>query len=85
MSTHRDTRRNASLHRGTSAVVAFVLCVAVGSASAQTRIVPPPNKYKPADDVKLGQEAAQQAQQVARLPRPLGAVGLQVWHDERDE
>jgi hypothetical protein len=63
MSTHRDTRRIASLRRGTSAVVAFVLCVAVGGASAQTRIVPPPNKYKPADDVKLGQEAAQQATQ----------------------
>jgi hypothetical protein len=63
MSTHRDTHRVAPLRRGTSILVALVLSVAVGTASAQTRIVPPDNKYKPADDVKLGQEAAQQAMQ----------------------
>jgi beta-barrel assembly-enhancing protease len=40
----------------------LVLTVALGSASAQTHIVAPPNKYSPADDVKLGQEAAQQVQ-----------------------
>src|SRR5690349_22560999 len=41
----------------------LLLTVALGSASAQTHIVAPtPNKYKPADDVKLGQEAAQQVQ-----------------------
>ena len=40
----------------------LLLTVAVGSASAQTHIVAPPNKYSPADDVKLGQEAAQQVQ-----------------------
>jgi len=36
--------------------------VALGTASAQTKIVAPPNKYSPADDVKLGQEAAAQVQ-----------------------
>jgi len=41
----------------------LLLTVALGSASAQTHIVAPtPNKYSPADDVKLGQEAAQQVQ-----------------------
>src|SRR4029453_3993679 len=41
----------------------LLLTVALGSASAQTHIVAPtPNKYSPADDVKMGQEAAQQVQ-----------------------
>src|SRR5262245_36766997 len=41
----------------------LLLTVAIGTASAQTHIVAPtPNKYSPADDVKLGQEAAQQVQ-----------------------
>ena len=41
----------------------LLLTVALGSASAQTHIVAPtPNKYSPGDDVKLGQEAAQQVQ-----------------------
>jgi hypothetical protein len=41
----------------------LLLTVAIGSASAQTHVVAPtPNKYKPSDDVKLGQEAAQQVQ-----------------------
>src|ERR1051325_9056035 len=45
-------------------VPVLVLTFAIGSASAQTHIVAPtPNKYKPSDDVKLGQEAAQQAMQ----------------------
>jgi hypothetical protein len=39
-----------------------VLTVALGTASAQTHVVAPPNKYKVADDVKLGQEAAAQVQ-----------------------
>ena len=37
------------------------LTIAIGPAYAQTQITPPNNKYSPADDVKLGQEAAQQA------------------------
>jgi predicted Zn-dependent protease len=42
-------------------VFVAILTVALATASAQTRITPPPNKYGPADDVKAGQEAAQQA------------------------
>jgi len=40
----------------------LLLTVALGTASAQTHIVAPPNKYKVSDDVKLGQEAAAQVQ-----------------------
>jgi beta-barrel assembly-enhancing protease len=39
---------------------ALAVTVALTTASAQTRIVPPKNKYSAADDVKLGQEAASQ-------------------------
>jgi hypothetical protein len=54
MSTFRHQRRLLPI---------LLLTVALGSASAQTHIVAPtPNKYSPADDVKLGQEAAQQVQ-----------------------
>src|SRR5262245_45432290 len=41
-------------------VPALMLTVALGIANAQTKITPPPNKYSPADDVKLGEEAAAQ-------------------------
>jgi hypothetical protein len=51
-----------STHRYTRIVPILMLTVALGTASAQTKIVAPPNKYKPSDDVKLGQEAAQQVQ-----------------------
>ena len=55
-------RSAMSTLRYTRIVPILMLTVALGSASAQTHIVAPtPNKYKPADDVKLGQEAAQQA------------------------
>jgi len=40
----------------------LTLTVALGTASAQTHIVAPPNKYKVSDDVKLGQDAAAQVQ-----------------------
>src|SRR6266850_895384 len=55
MSTHRY-----------AIIPALMLTVALGTASAQTKIVPPPNKYSPADDVKLGQEAS--AQVMKELP-----------------
>jgi Zn-dependent protease with chaperone function len=51
-----------STHRYMKIVPVFLLTVALGTAQAQTHIVAPPNKYKPSDDVKLGQEAAQQVQ-----------------------
>src|SRR5215471_2897920 len=43
-------------------------CAVIGVAlslettAAQTRVVAPPNRYSPSDDVKLGQEAAQQVE-----------------------
>lgn len=51
-----------STSRYSRLVPVLMLTVALGTASAQTHIVAPPNKYQPADDVKLGQEAAQQVQ-----------------------
>jgi len=41
---------------GLRPLVVFALCTTV--VSAQTTITPPKNKYSPADDVKLGEEAA---------------------------
>ena len=47
-----------------SAILATLLALTVvGSPGAQTRIEPHANKYKPEDDVKLGQQAAQEVRQ----------------------
>src|SRR5258705_3236504 len=49
--------------------------------AAQTAIVAPKNRYSPADDVKLGQEAAQQVEKEMPVMRDaqingyLGAIG----------
>jgi len=49
--------------RAKSAAVAAVLAASLGvSTGAQTRVTAPANKYSPADDVKLGQEAAQEVE-----------------------
>jgi beta-barrel assembly-enhancing protease len=53
VSTHRITRLVATL--------AVAAALTTGAATAQTKIVPPNNKYSPADDVKLGREAAAEA------------------------
>src|SRR3954465_15265007 len=45
-----------------SPLIAVILAASVTAASAQTKITAPKNKYSPADDVKIGQEAAQQVQ-----------------------
>jgi peptidase M48-like protein len=55
-----------------STLVAASLAVFAVSAAAQTPVSAPKNKYSPADDVKLGQEAAQQVEK--ELP---------VMHDEQ--
>src|SRR5437867_3680033 len=60
-------RSAMSTHRYTRIVPVLMLTVALGTASAQTHIVAPPNKYRPSDDVKLGQEAAQQVQKEVPL------------------
>jgi len=52
LSTHRFTRL--------AAAIAVTVALTTGAAT-QTRIVAPSNKYAPADDVKLGREAAAQA------------------------
>jgi hypothetical protein len=43
-------------------LVAAILAAFVVTTAAQTPVVMPKNKYSPADDVKLGQEAAQQVE-----------------------
>jgi beta-barrel assembly-enhancing protease len=52
-----------STHRPVTLLSALMLTAALtaGPVAAQTRITPPPNKYSPAQDVQLGQEAAAQA------------------------
>ena len=52
-----------------SSLIAAVLAVSVASAAAQTKVTAPKNKYSPADDVKLGQEAARQVQQEVPVMR----------------
>ena len=48
-------------YRYTSLLPVLLLTAALGNASAQTVITPDKNKYSPADDVKIGLEAAQEA------------------------
>jgi Zn-dependent protease with chaperone function len=49
--------------RTTNLIGAAVICLFALSASAQTRVTAPKNGYSPAEDVKLGREAAAQAEQ----------------------
>ena len=52
-----------------STLVAASLAVFVVSAAAQTKVTPPKNKYSPADDVKLGQEAAREVEKEVPVMR----------------
>ena len=45
-----------------STLVAASLAAFVVTTAAQTQVTAPKNKYSPADDVKLGREAAQQVE-----------------------
>ncbi len=45
-----------------STLVAAVLAVSVATTAAQSKITAPKNKYSPADDVQLGQQASQEVQ-----------------------
>jgi Zn-dependent protease with chaperone function len=47
-------------HPHRHALTAVLLAVAVSAASAQTQITPDKNKYTPAQDVQIGQQAAQE-------------------------
>ena len=53
------------MNRARPTLTAAATAVLAGfvTLTAQTKITAPPNKYSPADDVKLGQEAAQQVRQ----------------------
>src|SRR5436190_1770912 len=48
--------------RSTAACVAAGIFLFWAGLAAQTRVIAPANKYSPADDVKLGQEAAQEVE-----------------------
>ena len=51
-----------STHPYTRALTTLALALALAASStAQSKVTPPPNKYTPAQDVKLGQEAAAEA------------------------
>src|SRR5688572_25112296 len=49
--------RNLQQTRRKAAIFAAAILFSV-SVSAQTRVEPPKNKYKPSEDVQLGQQAA---------------------------
>ena len=66
---------NRSDGRLVTAAAAF-LTVTVSLAVAQTRITPPKNKYTPAQDVKLGQQAAKEVEQQLPLLRDDGIESL---------
>src|SRR4029079_14287502 len=51
-----------SRQRVKTALVAACLAAFIVDTGAQTKVTAPKNKYSPADDVKLGQEAAQEVQ-----------------------
>lgn len=55
--------------RGRAWCIASAVAACVATAAAQTRIVPPPDSYKPADDVKLGLQAAQQVRKQLPIMR----------------
>ncbi len=51
-------------HRKFSKLVAVMLALTITMLSlAQTKIVPPPNKYKPSDDIQIGRKGAQEVRQ----------------------
>ena len=55
-----------------SRVIAVFLCATASWAVAQTHITPPKNKYTPAQDVELGQQAAKEVEQQLPLLRDDG-------------
>ncbi len=57
--------------------ISLVVCGLL-TPSAQTRVVPPRNKYTPAEDVKVGQEAAEQARREFPL---LNDAAVSAWVD----
>jgi beta-barrel assembly-enhancing protease len=64
VSTHRYP---ASIRRYGRALSSLLVAVAITAASAQTKVVAPKNKYTPAEDVKLGREAADEVKKEVPL------------------
>lgn len=62
-------KKTLRLNEAASAFLALTIFVMPLTAFGQTRIAMPKNKYKIEDDVKLGQQAAQQAEQQFPLLR----------------
>jgi len=63
---------NRQLFRGRLLKVMLFLTVSASLAAAQTRITAPRNKYTPAQDVELGQQAAKEVEQQLPLLRDDG-------------
>jgi len=57
------------LERGRALALALVFAWQAGLAQAQTKVTAPANKFKPAEDVELGQKAAQQVRRQLPLLR----------------
>jgi hypothetical protein len=77
MATHAHTSRTGTPAR--LLLVTAALTVAALSLPAQTRITPDRNKYAPADDLKLGQEAAAQVRKEMPL---LNDARTEEWAEE---
>ena len=65
----REVRAEMSRSRVKTLAVALSLTAFVVTTAAQTPVVAPKNKYTPADDVKLGQQAAQEVEKEMPLMR----------------
>ena len=63
---------NRQVSTGRLLTVAVVLCATASWAVAQTHVTPPKNKYTPAQDVELGQQAAKEVEQQLPLLRDDG-------------
>ena len=67
-----------------TSLIAVALSAFVVTTAAQTQVVAPKNKYSPADDVKLGREAAQEVEKEVPLMRDdqvngyLNAIGARL-------
>ena len=70
-----EVRAKMSRSRVKSLAVAASLAAFVVTTAAQTPVVAPKNKYTPADDVKLGREAAQQVEQEMPVMRDEQVTG----------
>ena len=59
----------STIPRGLRVFVPLVVCVFVTTATAATNLVPPPNRYSPRDDVRIGARAVADARRQLPLLR----------------